>query len=220
MKSRFFNKDMKALDVAMIVVHPDDETLWAGGLILSRPAWKWTIVALCRKSDPDRAPKFVRVLERFGASGKMADLDDGPEQAPLPLAEVQNTVLQLLAERRYDVIITHSPFGEYTRHRRHEETGRAVGELWITGTVTARELWLFAYDDDGAERLPEAIDCAHLTLCLAEKTHQVKYDTIVNLYGFAADSWEARVTPEREAFWCYSDTHDYQKWLASEGKRK
>ena len=42
--------------VALIVAHPDDETLWAGGTILSHPAWDCFIVCLCRGSDPERAP--------------------------------------------------------------------------------------------------------------------------------------------------------------------
>ena len=40
--------------VAVIVAHPDDETLWAGGTILSHPSWQWFIVCLCRGSDKDR----------------------------------------------------------------------------------------------------------------------------------------------------------------------
>ncbi len=44
--------------VAIIVAHPDDETLWAGGTILSHPAWECFIICLCRGSDADRAPRF------------------------------------------------------------------------------------------------------------------------------------------------------------------
>jgi LmbE family N-acetylglucosaminyl deacetylase len=29
--------------VAVIIAHPDDETLWAGGIILSHPSWLWFI---------------------------------------------------------------------------------------------------------------------------------------------------------------------------------
>ncbi len=61
------NKEIKR--VAIIVAHPDDETLWAGGTILSHPEWECFVVSLCRKSDPDRAPKFKKVLEVLGADG-------------------------------------------------------------------------------------------------------------------------------------------------------
>jgi LmbE family N-acetylglucosaminyl deacetylase len=49
--------------VAIIVAHPDDETLWADGTILEHPEWQCYIVSLCRKGDPDRAPKFVKTLK-------------------------------------------------------------------------------------------------------------------------------------------------------------
>ena len=75
--------------VAVIVAHPDDETLWAGGTILSQPAWNWFIATLCRASDGDRAPRFFQALKAFGANGKMSDLDDGPNQDPLAEEEIQ-----------------------------------------------------------------------------------------------------------------------------------
>src|ERR1035438_6108590 len=75
----------------------DDETLWCGGYILTHPEFLWRIVTLCRAADPDRAPRFGRVLRRLGAEGEMADLDDGPDQTPLPVEQVQETTARLLA---------------------------------------------------------------------------------------------------------------------------
>src|SRR5580698_6235430 len=122
--------DKKKKKVAVIKAHPDDETLWAGGTILDNPSWDCFIACLCRKDDPDRAPKFARVLEILGAKGKMGNLDDGAEQTPLAENAVEGAILQLLPATRFDLIITHSINGEYTRHRRHEEIGRAVIKLW------------------------------------------------------------------------------------------
>ena len=63
--------------VCIIVAHPDNGTLWAGGLTLLRPLWQHDIYTLCRASDPDRGVRFESTLARFNASGGMADLDDG-----------------------------------------------------------------------------------------------------------------------------------------------
>src|ERR1700743_3445691 len=150
--------DNETKKVAIIVAHPDDETLWAGGTILSHPEWACSIISLCRKNDADRAPKFEIVSKILGAESRMGDLDDGPEQTPLSSNEVQQAILQLLPFFEFDLIITHSIYGEYTRHRRHEEIGRAVIDLWHTGKLKTTELFVFAYEDGGRKYYPIAIE--------------------------------------------------------------
>ena len=44
--------------VAVVVAHPDDETLWTGGLLLSHPEWSIFIVSLCRGKDTDPTASF------------------------------------------------------------------------------------------------------------------------------------------------------------------
>ena len=118
--------DIKIKTIAIIVAHPDDETLWAGGTILSNPGRQYYIVSLCRKNDADRAPKFQKVLGVLGAQGMIGDMDDGPEQMPLPENDVRNAILQLLPEKHFDLIITHSIYGEYVQRQptAMEEIGR------------------------------------------------------------------------------------------------
>jgi LmbE family N-acetylglucosaminyl deacetylase len=200
--------------VAVIVAHPDDETLWAGGTILSHPSWNWHIVSLCRAGDADRAPKFHQAQRIFGATGEMGDLDDGPEQRPLNNTDVQETILKLLPKRHFDLVITHDPRGEYTRHLRHEETGRAVIILWNAGQISTDELWTFAYEDGGGKRRrPKAIKTASLYQFVAEKNWHRKYGIITDTYGFGWDSFEAKTTPRYEAFWRFTSVADAQVWL-------
>jgi LmbE family N-acetylglucosaminyl deacetylase len=188
---------------AIIVAHPDDETLWAGGTILLHPESRWTVVALARKSDSDRAPRFFRALEMLGAAGAIGDLDDGPDQNPLDRADVQEAILDLLPLARFDLVITHGPWGEYTRHLRHEETGNTVMTLWNSDKLTAREIWRFAYEDGGGKYLPRPVPDADIRVTLTDGIWQKKYDIITDIYGFSPDSFEARTTPRGEAFWCF-----------------
>ena len=199
--------------VGVIVAHPDDETLWAGGMILSQPSWRCFIVALCRRSDTDRAPKFARALRVLRAEGAMGDLDDGPEQIPLAEQELQDAILQLVPYRHFDLLISHSPAGEYTRHLRHEEIGEAIITLWHEGKLSADELWSFAYEDGGKQYLPRAIKNAPGYHVLSEEIWKEKYNIITEIYGFPKDGFEAKTTPRAEAFWHFTNSIDAQHWL-------
>lgn len=188
---------------AVVVAHPDDETLWCGGYILTHPEFLWRIVTLCRGVDPDRAPRFRRVLQRLGAEGEMADLDDGPDQTPLPVEQVRETAARLLAGTSYTLILTHGPMGEYTRHRRHEECCRGVVELWRSGRIDTRRMCLFAYEDGGRAYLPRVRGDADRRDILTDAVWLEKRRLITDIYGFQPDSWEARSTPREEGFWCF-----------------
>jgi len=109
-------KSTETKSIAVIVAHPDDEILWAGGTILSHPTNKWFIVCLCRASDTDRSAKFYKTLKLLHAEGVMGNIDDGPGQDPLDEKELEKYILQLLPTTHFDLIITHDSKGEYTRH--------------------------------------------------------------------------------------------------------
>ena len=131
----------------VIVAHPDDETLWAGGTILMHPETNWTIVVLCKKNDPDRSVRFNRALDLLQAQGRMGDLDDGPRQTPLSDSEVHEAVLGLLSpgsaadrvirlprnvwKSKYDILTRTYGFGPRSFEAR---TTPAVEAFWCCGS--------------------------------------------------------------------------------------
>ncbi len=133
----------------------------------------------------------------------MADLDDGPDQAPLPIEQVRETAARLLAGASYDLILTHGPNGEYTQHRRHAECCRTVVGLWRSGLIDTRRLWLFAYEDGDRAYLPRVRADADRRDVLTDDVWLEKRRLITDLYGFGPDSWEAQTTPREEGFWCF-----------------
>ncbi len=198
---------------AVIVAHPDDETLWAGGTILSNPEWNWFVISLCRKSDKNREPRFNQAMLKLNAQGVMGDLDDGPDQKPLNIQEVEQAILDLLPIPFYDLIITHSPQGEYTRHLRHEETSIAVVNLLESGKIITNDLWIFAYDDHKKTHFPMPIVEAPIFHKLSHKIWLEKYKIITDTYGFDTHSWEAQTTPKTEAFWQFKNSLEAKKRL-------
>ena len=203
--------------VAVIVAHPDDETLWAGGTILSLPLWNWSIVCLCRKSDTERATKFYKALKILKSEGIMGDLDDSPKQNPLEGKEVERAIMQLLPPTHFDLIISHNPSGEYTRHIRHEEVSKAVITLWHAGKISTNELWTFAYEDGNKEYYPKPVENATIFQNLTKRIWLRKYSIITSTYGFEKKSWEAETTPRAESFWQFSNPNDAKKWLDKGG---
>jgi LmbE family N-acetylglucosaminyl deacetylase len=147
----------------------------------------------------------------------MADLDDGPDQTPLPAERVRQTILDLLPrDVTFDVILTHGPDGEYTRHARHEECSRAVIALWGDGRIRTRAVWCFAYDDGHKAHLPRVSEHAGLRQALPESVWEEKYRIVTTLYGFTPDSWEARVTPREEGFLCFDSPEAARRTAANQ----
>ena len=107
----------------VVVAHPDDEILWAGGYLAANPG---TDVICCTvpKKAPVRCLHFFEVCEKIGAHGIIiADTPDAVGRSTGPLNAVKAYV------RQYDEIITHNHLGEYG-HPHHIEVHRA---MWATG---------------------------------------------------------------------------------------
>jgi LmbE family N-acetylglucosaminyl deacetylase len=203
--------------VAVIVAHPNDETLWTGGITLSHPSWHWFTVCLCSGGDKDRATRFHKALKILKSDGIMGDLDDGKEQKPLDEKEVEYAILELLPPEYFDLIITHNPSGEYTRNIRHEEVSKAVIRLWHSGRISTHELWTFAYSDGNKEYYPRPFANATVYQTLTRRIWLRKYSLITETYGFEKGSFEAETTPRAESFWQFTNSYDAKKWVSNGG---
>src|SRR5664280_2061674 len=114
----------------------------------------------------------------------MGDLDDGPEQKPLDDKVVEHTILELMPSKHFDLIITHNPLGEYTKHIRHEEVSKAVIRLWNAEKISTNELWTFAYEDGNKAYYPRAIEKDTIYHELSEPVLSKKYSIMTETYGF------------------------------------
>jgi LmbE family N-acetylglucosaminyl deacetylase len=205
----------KQKNCVVIVAHPDDETLWAGGMILTHPHWNWFIIGLCRKHDADRAPRFYNALKALKAEGILGDLDDSPDLVTLDEQEVNQAIQDLLPEQSIDLVLTHNPDGEYTRHIRHEEIGKSVIQLWQAGKIKTKKLLVFAYEDNMRKYFPKPIKTASIYTELSKPIWLQKYSIVTDTYGFGKESWEEKTTPTAEAFWQFENSEFAGKWLVN-----
>ena len=150
----------------------------------------------------------------------MGDLEDEPKQNPLDSGEVQDGIMALLPSDRFDLVLTHGPCGEYNRHLRHEETGKAVMALFKSERLFVNEIWRFAYEDGGGKYLPQPVKDADIRMKLTEEIWQKKYDIITKVYGFDPNSFEAKTIPRGEAFWLYKSGDNLWRHLNNRSLKK
>lgn len=184
----------------VVVAHPDDESIWMGGVMLRHRDWHWHVLSLCRAGDPDREPRFHTVARELGVRGRISDLDDSPVLAPLSpdLREIKDRVRDLLP-READLIFTHGPDGEYTYHPRHVEISRAVREMVRDGELTGT-LVFFAYEDGGGAYRPRPAADAQIRIELTPEELTRKQHVLRDIYDFQPGSLEFDSAGLVEAF--------------------
>jgi LmbE family N-acetylglucosaminyl deacetylase len=124
--------------VLVLVAHPDDETIFMGGLIGRLVAIGQRVDVACATGHFG-SPALTRTRhEEFTAAGLALEtgtrfLGLADEAGPLPMRELERE-LQALAGCGYRAVYTHGVFGEYG-HRHHRDVCLAAHRVFGRRTV-------------------------------------------------------------------------------------
>lgn len=190
----------KGVRALVVVAHPDDETIWMGGTLARFAEANWTIVALCRKTDPDRMPKFLRAVERYRARGIICDLEDeGIMGVRESIAPIQAILREELPRKEWDVVFTHGANGEYG-HPRHKGVHQAVKQMMQSGELRASHVSFFAYKLHAQTKIALPRERAPHRITLSNAEWGAKRNVVKQVYGFRPQSFENRSCSKIETF--------------------
>lgn len=139
------------LSITLVTAHPDDELLWAGGLIALHPWHRWRIVCATGSAETPRGIELRAVAANLGAEATLLGLADRAD------CDLEPALAPLLGEALAgsDLLLSHGPEGEYG-HPHHRAVHRALA-AWRQRHAPAVPLWCFAMRDGEALALPPRI---------------------------------------------------------------
>lgn len=159
---------------AMVVAHPDDETIWGGGL-LARYGHLFTVICCSIPlRDPVRAEKFYDACDAYHVKPILLPYqEEGPD---VPLKHMPKL-------NGFDCIVTHNIWGEYG-HLHHKQLYHHV----INAAPKDIPIYTFGSRPDGQGKL--RITLTHIELAIRESALQC-YDHILPYCGRPITKWQA-----------------------------
>lgn len=145
---------------ALVVAHPDDESLFFGGLVIANPG-DWTIICCSTpRIDPVRAEKFFDACRVLDARGILRQSIEPPPSEPFPVLDAIGREIERCDA---DVIVTHNVVGEYG-HIHHVCLNRFIASRWPDKIVTggygkAPGPYVVSLDPEGLARKLSALRC-------------------------------------------------------------
>ena len=170
------SKDKKPVKAAIFTAHPDDETIWMGGTILSKSDWIWRIFIATHNAKDERGIELQKAIYEYKVQSRIQQLDfefidimeDTQEENHINIAEVTDKLNKTKLDN-FDVIFTHNIDGEYN-HINH----KILGEYFKNKSKDGLNIWHFlcpAIQNPRKKEVGEYIESIFLNpTILAKKT--------------------------------------------------
>lgn len=123
------------VNVLLIVAHPDDETIFCGGTMLTYPNWNWNIVCVTHKNGTERYKQFSKAIKYYKKAGvkicsfqTLSKNDTNGDMDKKNIHDWEKAIKNL--DIVYDLVITHNTKGEYG-HAHHVIVNNIVNKLFV-----------------------------------------------------------------------------------------
>lgn len=197
----------------LIVAHPDDETIFAGGLVLSSQNTKWTIICCIDESCQKRKNEFFcacRFFEQY-----TGNIVEPVFLAIKPQHNRSNMYLQLckalkVYAKEYDIVFSHNRQGEYG-HEDHKLVHHSVIE-----SIHNPNIWLFISPGSknvNQDELRSQLPNGNMTLDLSSEIITMKKEVFCKchksqaaLYGYESISGQLLNTDLKETLYWYFES--------------
>lgn len=150
--------DLKNVNKIMIVAHPDDETLWGGGHLLTG---NYLVICLTNGYSKTRTKEFKDALAISGDQGIILNYPDVMNGEVYYweghiYKSIKKDIDKLLKYKRWGEIVTHNPDGEYS-HKHHKMTSDIVTALTKSNNYSSWALYYFGkyYDSDDLDKVDD-----------------------------------------------------------------
>ena len=115
--------------VVFVVAHPDDESLWVGGLLNFLQKCKGVtpyVVCMTGRDHPLRFKEFTNAMKVVGIKNWAVGNISIPKTGEVPLLNIQNIFEECLNELKLDkedidLLITHSFYGDEHENLQHKQ---------------------------------------------------------------------------------------------------
>ncbi len=127
------------VNVLLLVAHPDDETIFCGGTMLTYPNWNWTVACLTHSLESQspysqvRSQQFHQAMETFKQQGvhiTYRDLGQDDKDKDITENDLSRWREPIKAlNLSPDIVLSHNTRGEYG-HEQHIAVNKIVNELF------------------------------------------------------------------------------------------
>ena len=117
------------MNVLFVVAHPDDESLWVGGILNSlnkMPSINVHLICITGGNNETRHNEFKKVMEKINIKSFVVLEHDIPKVGGIFLNNLDQYFTQglkqlNLSEKNIDLLVTHSPYGDEHQHVQHSQ---------------------------------------------------------------------------------------------------